>query len=126
MVVISMRQKINLVSEDYYQEELDFQEQIFRTKNFDELEVKPGIQIDRERKVIVFSIPDSDEMKNVNGVFHLFRPSDSALDRKLNFDLKGGEALEIDFAELQSGRWLVKVTLHNGVKGFYIEKNISL
>jgi len=126
MVVISMRQKVNLVSEDYYQEELDYQDQIFRTKNFNELEVKPSIQLDRERKVIIFSIPKSEEMKNVNGVFHLFRPSDSALDRKLDFDLQGGEALEIDFAELQGGRWLAKVTLHNGVKGFYIEKDISL
>ena len=44
MVTIAMRTDVNLVAPDYYEEELAYQEQIDRSKNFQGLSNKPTVQ----------------------------------------------------------------------------------
>ena len=70
LVTISMRQEVNLVERDYYQQELVYQEQIKRLQNTEELVVKPSFEVTSSE--IVLRYADLNRIRK--GTLRLFRP----------------------------------------------------
>ena len=77
LVTVCMRQDVNLVSRDYYQDELEYQEQIQRLNNANQLHSKPAIEMVGNSLAIDFA--HFREIKS--GELKLFSPSDPDKDR---------------------------------------------
>src|SRR5687768_12027779 len=82
LVTICVKQDISLVAPDYYNQELDFQQQIDRANNAQQLAVKPEILI--VNNSVQISFRDFNALQS--GELKLFRPSNAKSD--LIFELK--------------------------------------
>lgn len=77
LVTVCMRQDVNLVSSDYYRDELVYQEQILRMNNVNQLNQKPLIQ-----KSSTFLSIDFNQFNEIEiGELKLFSPADPKKDK---------------------------------------------
>ncbi len=126
LVVISFNQEVNLVSEDYYEQEIKYQEQIDRIRNFKALPEKPEVILVSVEDRCILKFPQILLEKGVEGTVHFFRPSDSRLDQLYSLKLEKGNAVGFDTAEMKKGLWEVQVKWSDGEKEYYFKKNIFL
>lgn len=121
LVVISVRQDdIHLVTENYYEKEIKYQDQIEREKSAAGLD-REVLAYDALTKTMVLDLP-----VGVKGNLQLFRPSDARLDQQLPIDILEEGKTSVPLEKLKSGYWRVQLTwTENGVD-FYQEKKISI
>ncbi|PRY86199.1 FixH family protein [Mongoliibacter ruber] len=121
MVVICVKQDdIHLVTQDYYEQEIKYQEQIDRMINANALDIE-AMEYDSQLKSILLHLPEGSK-----GTLHLFRPSDARLDQKINIDILNSNTNTVDLKSLKEGYWRVKLTWIEDEKEFYLEKKINI
>ncbi|HLT08638.1 MAG TPA: FixH family protein [Cyclobacteriaceae bacterium] len=121
LVVICVRQDdIHLVTQNYYEEEINYQQQIEKIANAKDLDYD-ALAYEAASKQMHLNLPQGAE-----GTLHLFRPSDARLDQKIPIKMQKGEAMSIDLAHLQPGYWRVKLNWQEGGTAYYLEEQISL
>lgn len=121
MVVISVRMDgIELVTENYYEEEIKYQDRIDESNSAVELN-RDVISYDAQTKVIELDLPNG-----TIGSLQLFRPSDSSLDQKVKVEVSHVGKTEVPLKQLKSGYWKVQLNWsENGVE-HYQEKKITI
>ena len=121
LVVISVRQDdIHLVTENYYEKEIKYQDQIEREKSAAGLD-REVLVYDDQTKAVTLDLP-----VGAKGNLHLFRPSDARLDQGLGLEITESGKITIPLQKLKSGYWRIQLTwTENGIE-FYEEKKISL
>jgi hypothetical protein len=72
------------VSENYYEQEIKYQEQIEILKNSESL--KESILIEDRGEHLILKITDSSIVKDMNGIIHFYRASDAGEDFTLEFN----------------------------------------
>ena len=95
-----------LVSEDYYRDELHYQEEIDKLKNASNLEV--DVQLTRDTEGITLHFPKSLQPDKITGTISLQRPSDKRLDLSMSIELSGHD-FQIPDRDLASGKYIVVV-----------------
>lgn len=121
MVVICVRQDdIHLVTQNYYEEEIRYQDQIDKMINANQLEYE-ALAFDGQQRILALNLP-----KGAKGTLHLFRPSDARLDQKLDFDIQDEEMSAINLSELKPGYWKIKMTWVEDNTSYYLEKKINI
>ncbi|WP_291777298.1 FixH family protein [Cecembia sp.] len=121
MVVICVRQDdIHLVTQNYYEEEIKYQDQIDKMINASQLE-NEVLVYDNQLKIVDLQLPVGSK-----GTLHLFRPSDARLDRKIEFDITDLATNSIDVKSLKSGYWKVKLSWIENGTAYYQEKKINI
>ncbi len=121
LVTISIRQDdIHLVTENYYEEEIKYQEHIQREKATASLG-RDVLLLDSNALVIQLDLPLGAE-----GTLHFFRPSDARLDRKIPIKINNLEGSEIPIGSLLPGYWKVQLTWTENGLNYYQEKKIAL
>ncbi|HPM30936.1 MAG TPA: FixH family protein [Chryseolinea sp.] len=123
LVTVCMRQDIDLVSKDYYKEELAYQDQIERLNNTEILSTKPTVQL-MENNILQIKLNQSDEIKN--GELILFCPSNSKMDRKFKLSALPGESDLIELKGLDKGMYKAKLLWTMDDKEFYVEEVINI
>jgi hypothetical protein len=122
LVTVCVRQDISLVSKNYYNEELAYQDQIKRINNTTGLSKKPGItKIDNNTIQIAFD----KEMKIENGKVKFFCPSDPKMDRDFELTANGNTQL-FNTNALRKGMYKVKLLWVMDGKEFYYEEIINI
>ena len=126
MVVISMNQDINLVAEDYYKQEIEYEDQIQRIRNTQALQDSPEINLVRANPSVVIQFPKNLSENIKEGYVHLFRPSDSNLDKKYYLKLDETGSQQISLAGYSKGLWKVKLYWEDQDLEYYLEKILTL
>ncbi len=93
-----------LVSEDYYKDELLYQQEIDKMNKSSEL--KANLRLSRTDEGLVIHFPAELDTRKVSGTVRLQRPSNKSLDVELAIDLNGNELL-IPEKRLVSGKYQV-------------------
>lgn len=122
LVWVCVRQDISLVSKNYYQEELAYQQQIERMKNTEELNAKPILQVVNGQLEIRFV--DFNQLEK--GVLKLFRPSDSSLDKDFTLPSTTGVMQQLDVTQLPAGMYKARMQWTMNGKEYYLESIIHL
>jgi hypothetical protein len=122
LVYVCVRQDISLVSKNYYQEELAYQEQIDRMGNSNALPQKPVVRISEGKLLVEFN--QFQDMKN--GKLILFRPSEEKFDKHFLLLSTPMKSQEFDVSQLPKGMYRLKMSWSMGGKGYYLEKEITL
>ena len=124
-VFLAMRQDVDLVSKDYYEQEIAYQEQIDRVKRTQALgDVMLDYNVQDEK--ILLQMPSTYKGKNLSGVIVFFRPSDDKLDKQLQMQLGRDQSQLIEVADLEPGLWKVRVSFSDGEEAYYTEKTIQI
>ena len=97
----------DLVTEKYYQQELDFQRKIDATKNANTL--KENIKIERITEGLKIHFPMDLNPKDIKGKVFLYRPSDKQLDFEMPISLSNTYLL-VPENRLLDGRWNITVS----------------
>lgn len=95
-----------LVSEDYYKDELHYQEEIDKLNNAGNLDTK--IILENSGEGITVTFPDSIDYQKVEGNISFQRYSNSVLDFSQDIELESNELIIPD-SVLVSGKWIIKI-----------------
>ena len=123
LVTVCMRQEMNLVSKDYYQEELQYENQLTRLKNVSQLKSKPVIKV-LENRTMQITFDRFDDMET--GELRLFRPSDSSKDKKYSLERTSNATQEFPTADLTPGMYRAKMQWTMNGKEFFLEEVIFI
>ena len=95
-----------LVSEDYYGDELHYQEEIDKLNNASTLEV--DLTLMRTADGLILRFPEGLQPDNISGSIYLQRPSNKSLDLRMPIEIIENDLLIPD-ENLASGKYLVIV-----------------
>lgn len=121
LVFKANQQKFDLVTSNYYEKELKFQNVIDQKQRVAELSAPP--KISHSVNSVSIQLPNEFFNKLVKGEIYLYRPSDASKDIKTNFTTDKG-FVEITFDKNLSGSYEVKLSWHADGKTFYNEQRI--
>lgn len=108
-VIFSLFNTVDLVSEDYYAQELKYQHQIDRINLTNSLNTKLKLEYIESDIIINLQFPKEFSPETISGQIVFFRPSDAKLDKVLtiNPDINCNQKIEIK--SLKPGLWRIKV-----------------
>jgi hypothetical protein len=122
LVTVCVKQDVDLVSKDYYQQELEYQDQIERISNTTELINKPRIATTDGKLEVSFS----DEHKIQKGELKLFCPSDPKMDKDFSLSVSDGNTHIIETTLLQPGMYKARLLWTMGGKEYFLEEVIYI
>jgi hypothetical protein len=110
-----------LVSEDYYKDELYYQQEIDKINNGNQLEQNVTFEHVKEGFLITF--PQQMKASNITGIAYFQRPSNKSLDFQQEISLKDSKLL-INHTNLVSGKWKVKIDWKYEDKEYLLKETI--
>ncbi len=114
----------SLVMDNYYEQDLKYQEHYDKVVNNQALEQKVKIKIHPNDQSIDFLFPDN--MKKVKGNIHFFCPSTKYGDVRKAIQVDEHGTMKVTTKTFKSGRWKIKLDWKNGEKNYYEEFEIVL
>jgi len=111
----------DLVTEDYYKKELDFQNDINKENNSKSLEV--NIKWEKTTEGLLLEFPETLNIENITGKVFLYRPSNKQFDFETDISLSNHNLLIPD-KRLLDGRWNIKVDWQYNGKSYLYKKEI--
>nr|WP_238395816.1 FixH family protein [Pontibacter pudoricolor] len=121
----AMNQDVDLVSKDYYEQEIKYQDQIEKVRRTQALG-DVMLNYSADDKTILLQMPATYKDKNLTGTITLFRPSNDKLDEQLPLQLGRDQSQLLDAKDLDSGIWKVRVNFSDGEDTYYTEKVIQI
>jgi hypothetical protein len=124
LVVMASSQKVDLVSNDYYEQEIKYQSRIDsagRAKHLD-----ATIRYDAAASRIIISLPPSQVGKTVTGQIQLYRPSAAGLDRQFKFHPDTNGTQSLDTTALQNGLWKIRLSWNVASQDFFQERALVI
>lgn len=122
LVTVCMRQNVNLVSKDYYKEELAYQEQITRINNVNNLPQRPVIQ--KTEKFVEVEFAQFNDVES--GSLKLFRPSDEKMDKVFVLSPSGKTRQLFPIENLEKGMYRARLQWTMNGKEFFMEEIIYI
>lgn len=123
MVYRSMTKNIDLVTTNYYEKELKYQDQINRINNTNSL--KENIKIEYNGSAVIITYPAS-AGKSFSGDVSLYKPSDAKSDFKVKVEPGTDMKQVIPSDKLTKGLWKVQILWAAGGKEYFSEEKIMI
>ncbi len=126
LVVLTTFHRHSLVTEDYYEEELRYQDQIERMRNANQLSAGLDISFDRSNRQIVLNYPPDAVLGELKGTVTMFRPSDADHDvvYPVQVDRDGRQYIRTD--NLLRGLWRMKIDWQSAGDAYYVEEVVII
>ena len=118
-----MRQKVDLVSGDYYAEELVFQKKIDAGKN--QASLVGTLDVHANEKAVFITFPKEFSDKKLTGRVLFYSPVNSDWD-KTYYIVEKGNSFEVDRSQLQNTKYTLKINYSVDGKSYYQETEIQL
>ena len=112
----------DLVSEDYYADELQYQNDINKLENTQTLNT--NISYEKTTEGLVIKFPETFDYKKITGKLFLYRPSNKQLDFDTAISLSNSNLLIPD-KRLVDGRWNIKIDWQYKGKSYLFKESIN-
>ena len=119
MVVKAFQQDFDLVAEDYYAQEINYQQKLNKLSNTAEAGKSVGVK--QKGQEILLTFPDVE----ATGSIHFYHPSRKIFDRTYEIDLTN-KVQKIDRSELVAGSYRVNITWKTNQQDFYQQSSIYI
>ncbi|GEO05755.1 hypothetical protein AAE02nite_34190 [Adhaeribacter aerolatus] len=124
-VTQAMRSEVNLVSKDYYQQELDYQNHIEVMNRTAAQNQEVSVAAPAGTNQVILHIPAAAGEK-ISGTISFFRPSDGSQDFEVPVNLNESQNQILNTEKLAKGLWRVKISYNRGNQNYYNETRITL
>lgn len=124
LVVFSFRQKIDLVTPDYYAKELAYQVQIDKMARARALPVAMTWEV--QNGAIQITLPATFSPERVKGTVTLFKPSDKLSDKEFELEISESSSQVISTQGFSPGMYKLKIDWESGDSTFYQEGVIMI
>jgi hypothetical protein len=119
LVFLTMKQDVDLVSPDYYQREINYQQQLDRMNASNSLETRPEIKVTANGIQIKF--PEEMNSKRISGEIEFYRASDATKDFTEKIVTDSSATQMIGAGKYSAGLYAVKLTWSAGGNNYYDE-----
>lgn len=119
MVYQTMTQKIDLVADDYYEQELKYEDKITGQRNTNTLSEQ--LQCVTNNTNIIITFPKELNTNNVKGSLSFFCPSDNKKDKTIPLKLDDANQQIISHQAIAAGLYKVKIEWQTEGKNYYYE-----
>jgi hypothetical protein len=126
MVWYMSRQQVNLVSRDYYRQEIGYQDQIDKMNKVQALGQPPAVEYAPETGYVVVRFPSGHSGSALRGSITMFRPSDSRMDVRLPVQPDTTGVQVIPVTNLAAGLWRVQLDWQKGGEAYYFEQKVMI
>ena len=120
--IFALRQKVELVSKDYYADELAFQDHIDSIERTKKLEHPPRWNIDKKERHL--SLTFHSPIKS--GDLKFYRPSDSTQDRDIPLELDENNQFVLNLHDYSAGPWRAQLSWSDGQQDYFQEQVLVL
>ncbi|GAB4026749.1 FixH family protein [Spirosoma koreense] len=121
MVYLMTRQRVDLVSDNYYQNEIDFQQHIDRVANA-RTNASVAMTYQSDKQQVVFVLPETLR----KGEITFYRPGDRQQDFRVAIPADHPTRQVIPTQSLARGNWRVQFTWSDGQREYYKEEQVFL
>ncbi len=124
-VVLSFRDPASnhdLVTDDYYKKELNYQQDLDASKNLEQF--GGGVQALITEDGLLIEFPAAMEATKINGTVSLYRPSNKQLDFETPIQLSNRQML-IPKSRLLDGRWDIRISWTYGGKPYLYRSRMT-
>lgn len=125
LVFRAFKSEIDLVSEDYYQQEIGFQETINAKSNAYRFKDSIDVEYDHNEFALVFPKELAKATLN-NGEILFYSPASSKNDKKYPLDISENGTQLFSYQDFTSARYQVKITFEKDGKPYQLEKLVGL
>lgn len=124
LVYIVMIQKVDMVTDNYYEKDLLYQQEINRQKNV--IELNEDVTLMFSENILNVRLPEYNAEQKFNGSIYFYRPSDSSLDKQTSLKVdKNGRQL-FDLSTFEKGVWKVQLKWSYNDKEFSYQQMIYI
>ena len=124
MVSISMNRELDLVSDDYYQQELKHQDRIESTRRANALPEQPAVRL--SNSLVTVKLPKRFASGGTAGILTFYRPADRKSDFTIPLQLDSTGTQQVQASSLLKGLWRVKVRWTSQHQDYYHEEPIMV
>ena len=122
ILYLSKQENIDLVTEEYYAEELKYGDRMEQIKNSEEAGIKLTTRKSNDRLILSFEALDP----KTNGNVVFYRPSNAELDFSLPLELDSNLNMSIPLDKFSIGLYQIKAEMEFNNTSYYIEKTLSI
>jgi hypothetical protein len=123
-IVIAATHGESLVSNDYYEQEIKFQDQITGADRAQKSGAK--IVFDAQTGLLVIQVPVAQLNHKISGTVELYRPSEPKLDREFLLEPRADGTQTFNFSRLAGGLWVVRVKWTAAGGNYFLEQKITV
>jgi len=124
VIVIAATHRENLVSENYYEQEMKFQEQIDGAARAQSSGAT--LAYHAASGCVVLALPAAQLASQPSGTLSLYRPSSPKLDREFALEPRADGTQTLNVSEFAAGLWSVRARWVAGGKAYYLEQKITV
>lgn len=125
-VSFAVRQKMDLVREDYYEEEVRFQNQLDRMNRTAGIQQALDVRYDAQESQLTIQLPKPTDGGGLNGQVSFYRASDARLDFHLPVAVDATGLQRIGTKSMRGGQWKVRIQWMMGKQDYFYEKVVVL
>lgn len=123
LVYKSMQSSFDLVSKDYYKDELRYQEKIDAKASAAQFS---AIQLTQTTEVVVIQFPQELASKKFSGEAWFYCSTNAANDRKIAIEVTNNGEMIVPKVKLTKANYLVKLSWKVDDENYYTEKDIKV
>ena len=124
LVVFASTQKVELVNENYYEQELKFQKRIDGAARTRQLGAAASVVYDPVGERVTLSLPPEHVKAKASGEIELYRPSATGLDRQFRLEPDTNGVQVLDVSGLAKGLWKIRVAWKAAGLDYFLDQKI--
>lgn len=124
MVVQASMRSVDLEADNYYQQEIQYQDRVDAMTNAKGMEEQ--FIITQKSNELVVEYPAEVRLDEIKGQLHFFKPDNSSLDKVVKIDIDAKGTQSIPLSELSKGVYVLKANWTATGKDYYIEKALNI
>lgn len=124
VTVYLMMQKVDIVTDNYYEKELKYQEQLDKVARTRAL--KETMEITNTGKELVIKFPNVPDKNQNKDFISLYRPSDNTKDVKIPVLTDSSRTQIVSVERIARGYWKVQINWASGGSEYYYENVFNL
>ncbi|AYA37653.1 nitrogen fixation protein FixH [Hymenobacter oligotrophus] len=126
MVKQAMSTQVDLVSKDYYQQELRHQQRMDAVARTNALPGAVDVAFDAATDELTLQLPANLAGQQATGKVQFFRPSDQTLDFAVPLQADATGTQRLSTAKLKPGYWRIRLDFEAAGQAYFVEKNITV
>jgi nitrogen fixation protein FixH len=123
-LVITTTHRESLVSENYYEQELKYQDRIDSAVRAQKCGAR--VQVDGQQGRLMVTVPAAQVAQAISGAIEFYRPSAPELDCTFPLAPNAAGSQAVDVSKLRAGLWRVRVKWAAGGESYFLEQRITL
>ncbi|MFN1834498.1 FixH family protein [Balneola sp. MJW-20] len=115
-----------LVSNDHYEQGVEYQQTIDSKERADKLDDKVVMLFDEENVALKMIFPPDMAREGLNGEVTFYRPNDSGMDRKIRLQLNEDRTQSVSMRDFEKGKWIMTLSWEVDSLTYIEEKTVII